>query len=123
MKIKFTYTLLFFFKFIICSISLSSDQFNFNVTEIEILENGNLVKGSNRGTITTDDGLILNANNFVYNKISNILEAQGNVKIEDNKQNIKIFADTIIYNKNDEIILTNKNSKAIYDISKNSLRR
>ncbi len=114
----YSYLFIFFLNFILCSVSFSLDQFNFDVTEIEILENGNLVKGLKRGTITTNDGLIINANSFIYNKNSNILEAQGNVQIEDKSKNIKIFADTVVYNKNDEIVFTNKNSKAIYDVSK-----
>ena len=41
-----------------------SDEFNFNVTELEITENGNLYKGNNRGTIRTDNQLKLISNNF-----------------------------------------------------------
>ena len=74
MKNKFySYFFIFFLNIVFCSGSYGLDQFNFNVTEIEILENGNIVKGLKRGTINTSDGLELNADNFTYNKISNIL--------------------------------------------------
>ena len=33
---------------------VASDEFTFEVTGIEILENGNLYKGNNRGKIKTD---------------------------------------------------------------------
>ena len=47
---------------------LANEQFNFDVTEIEILEKGNKVKGLNRGRVTTNDGIILDADTFVYEK-------------------------------------------------------
>ena len=53
------------------------------ITEIEILNEGNLFKGLKRGTVTTNDGLIITANEFEYDKILNLLNARGNVKIED----------------------------------------
>jgi len=61
-----------------------SDQFNFDVTEIEITENGNKFIGKKRGLITTDDGIEIDANQFEYDKKLNILNAEGNVKISDN---------------------------------------
>ena len=60
------------------------EQFEFNVTEIEILENGNKIKGLNRGKISSNDGVVITADTFVYNKTLNQLIANGNVKIEDN---------------------------------------
>ena len=89
------------------------EQFNFDVTEIEILENGNLFKGIKRGTISSDTGIEINANYFEYNKSLNQLKAQGNVKIIDKKNNYEIISDNILYLKNEEIIKTNGNSKAI----------
>ena len=53
--------------------SNASNGFNFNVTEIEILNNGNLVKGLKRGTINTDNGITIKADEFIYDKITNIL--------------------------------------------------
>ena len=93
--------------------SNSSEQFNFDITNVEILENGNLFKGKDKGVITSENGIIINADSFEYNKIKNILNASGNVKIEDKVQKIIIFTDSITYLKNLEIILTKNNSKAI----------
>ena len=81
---------------------------------MEILDNGNLIKGNKEGIVKTTDGLTLEAEEFLYNKVLNILEAKGKVKINDPTNNIKIFSDEITYLKNDEKIFTNKNSKAIY---------
>ena len=54
----------------------------------------------------------------MYNKNKNILEAFGNIKIKDLEKNIEIFSDEIIYFKNEEIIISKKNSKATYDNNK-----
>ena len=101
------------FNFSLVEKTHSVEQFNFDVTEIEILENGNLFKGIKRGTISSDTGIIINADYFEYNKLLNQLKAQGNVKIIDTKKNYEIISDDILYLKNEEIIKTNGNSKAI----------
>ena len=97
------------------NILLAQDQFNFDVTEIEIKENGNKFFGLKRGTITTDSGLVINADKFIYDKILNILDAQGNVKIIDRLNNYTIYTNKITYLKNDEIIFTKGDSKAVND--------
>ncbi len=91
----------------------SLEQFNFDVTEIEITNDGNTFKGLKRGKITTTDGIIIDANNFIYNKITNILNASGKVKIEDTKQKNIIYAEDITYFRNEEKIVTEGKSKAI----------
>ena len=98
--------------------AFSEMQFNFNVTDIEILENGNVYKGRNKGVVTTNDGIIINANEFEFNKDLNLLKAKGNVKIEDTIQNYTIFSDYITYFKDKEIIITRNNSKGIDKIGK-----
>ena len=103
-----------FLKILFCQFVYANDQFVFDVTEVEILNNGNLIKGNKKGTVKTIDGLTLEAEEFLYNKVLNILEAKGKVKINDPINNIKIFSDEITYLKNDEKIFTNKNSKAVY---------
>ena len=89
-----------------------NDQFNFNVTEVEITEEGNRFKGYKRGIVTTNDGLIIDADTFDYNKITNILEAWGNVKINDTKNGIIIYSNDATYLKNEEKVFTKNGSKA-----------
>ncbi len=96
----------------------SAEQFNFDVTEIEILQNGDIIKGIKKGTINTTDGITITADTFIYEKLLNIVTAEGNVKIKDANKSLEIYSDNIIYDKNKEIITTNKNSKAIYEIGK-----
>ena len=113
MKNKFYKILKYIFFLLICSNANSNEQFNFDVTEIEILNKGNTYIGKNKGKITTDNGLIINADQFKYDKISNILEAKGNVKINDTVNELIILSDKIIYNKNQEIIYTKNKSKGL----------
>ena len=111
-KFKILIFILFIFQF---NILQAQDQFNFDVTEIEIKENGNKFFGLKRGTITTDSGLVINADKFIYDKILNILDAEGNVKIIDKLNNYTIYTNKITYLKNDEIIFTKGDSKAVND--------
>ena len=96
----------------------SSEQFSFDVTQIDILENGNKFIGNKRGTITSNDGIVINADKFEYQKKLNILKANGNVKIIDNINNYEIYSNRITYDKKNNIIFTEKNSKA-FDLKNN----
>ncbi len=89
-----------------CLKSFGFDQFNFNVTEIEILDNGNLIKGLKRGIVTTNQGIIIDADQFEYEKSSNILNASGNVKVTDKIKDYKISSEEITYFKDLEHIIT-----------------
>ena len=114
MKNKNKFTIIFFFICLFVTFySYSSESFNFDVTEIEIKENGNIFIGKNNGTATSVDGTKIDANNFEYNKIKNILISSGRVKLFDPKNNITIYSDKITYFKNDELIFANGNSRAI----------
>ena len=74
----------------------SDDQISFDVTEIEILDGGNKIIGKNRGTITTNNGITIEADEFEFDKIKNILKAKGNIKLKI-KLIIIIFLHKIFY--------------------------
>ena len=57
--------LIFFCFFLLCKSVNSNEPFVFDVTEIEILENGNQINGYKGGTATSKDGSIINAENFL----------------------------------------------------------
>ena len=94
---------------------LGQEQFNFDITEIEIKENGNKFIGLKRGTITTNEGIEIHADKFIYYKTLNILEGEGDVEIFDKLNNYEIYSSKITYLKNDEIIFAYDKSKAIND--------
>ena len=107
------YSLLYILIFInLLTLSVANDDFNFDVTEIEITQNGNLVEGSKGGKVITNDGYEIIGENFLYDKSTNILEVTGSVKLISNIDDLIIFTDKATYLKNDEIIFTEGNSKA-----------
>ena len=59
----------FFLSIIFTFKALSYEQFNFDITEVEILDEGNIVKGLKKGTITTNDGIVINSDNFIIIKL------------------------------------------------------
>lgn len=90
----------------------AQDSFTFDVTEAEILDNGNTFIGSKKGIAISDQGVSISANNFKYDKLSNILYANGNTIINDTINKVKIFSEDVTYLKNEEIIFTKGRSKA-----------
>ena len=73
-----------------------SDEFNFDITEVQILEKGNKFIGSKRGIITSSDGIVIDADRFEYDKIKNILKADGKVKITDKINQYTILTESKI---------------------------
>ena len=108
---------LYFFTLMICLIYISpiysTDQFNFDVTEIEINEKGNKFIGKKRGVITTDNNIKIEADEFIYDKSLNTLKLKGNISIDDIDQDLKILSEEAIYYKNQEIFVSNKASRFI----------
>ena len=116
MKNNFRYFLLIiFFSLVTLKAVNANEPFVFNVTEIEILDNGNQINGYEGGTATSEDGSTITAENFFYNKVTNILEATGSVKYIDVLNDVIITSDKAIYFKNNEKVITSGNSKAIND--------
>ena len=119
MKNKFflikVYLVLSFFLF---SNLNSEENFFFNISEIEITQNGNLFKGTNGGEAYTNDGISIIANSFEYNKLNQHLKAKKEVKFKDKLKNLIIEADEISYLKNEEIIFA-KGEVFVFDQIKN----
>ncbi len=113
MKNKILLALIFFsINFFSIGLSHSQEQFNFDISEIEILENGNKIIGSKRGEVSTVDGFVIEADNFIYKKIENILNANGNVVVKDSVNNYKIYSNNITYKKNSEKIFSKGKTKS-----------
>ena len=83
-----------------------ADEFIFEVTELEVTNNGNTYRGINKGKIITENKIEITSDNFEYLKEINQLEAYGNAQIFDPANDIKINAEKIFYLKNKEIIYT-----------------
>ena len=107
-KIIFLFFVISFF----CK-ALAEDQFTFDVSKIEILENGNKIIGSERGLIVSNSGINIEADNFEYSKKDSTLKVNGNVIINYPEKNYEIFAEKITYIKDKEIISAKNNIKFI----------
>src|SRR6056300_1031150 len=122
MKNKFIIILILFFKSVISTSVFAIEDFDFNIAEIQISNNGELIKGLKRGTVTSNsEQTMITADSFEYNKSTNILNAQGNVVVKDISKNFIIKSNDITYFKNiDKIFFrgsTNGLIGAKYDIS------
>ena len=62
----------------ICNISLA-EQYRFETSEIEIIDEGNLINAKNGKVVSTDGNLEINAEKFEFIKDLNILNAFNGV--------------------------------------------
>ncbi len=107
-----------FLIYIFLTTNLLSKTFEFEATEIIVLDDGNKIKGNKGGNAKTSDGVTIRAENFDYDKLENVLEANGDVVIVDKNRNIKIETNEIIYFRNEEKIISKGETKAFVDESK-----
>ena len=60
---------------------ISSDEiFTFNVTELQMVQDGNIFKGIDGGEVSTSNGISIKANNFEYNKMKKLILTRINIK-------------------------------------------
>ena len=58
-----------------------AEEFIFEISNLEITDNGNTYKGKNRGKIISNTELELISDNFEYYKETNQLKTNGNVQL------------------------------------------
>ena len=109
MKNKKIYLIICFIINLIVSNSLLSEEIYFETPEIQIFNNGNLIKAAKGGKAITDDNTEILAGIFEYDKINLILTATNNAQVIDDLRQITIKADKILYNKKNLIITAQKN--------------
>ena len=90
--------LILLFSFIFISKAIS-DDFIFDISELEITENGNIYNGINGGKVSTDNGIVITSESFKYNKFTSLLESKGNAILVDTIKNITIKSEQIFYSK------------------------
>jgi len=116
MKNKKLIFILFFFIFLNGTTLNSKEEFAFEVTEIEILNEGNFFRGLKRGNATTIDGNItITADTFEYDKIKNVLKAKGDVVLKDKIKNYLIESNDITYFKNNEKIFSKDKTRGFFE--------
>ena len=83
---------------------LADEEIIFKAGEINILNEGNLVKAKDGSEVILPDNITITSNKFEYNKETKILIATGNVVVFDALNNIVTKSNKITYFKNEEKI-------------------
>jgi len=78
---------------------LNSEEFIYEASEIEIFENGNIIKAINGVTIKTSSNIIIKAQTSTYNKKNKLLELNGNISIIDKINNITATTEQVFFSE------------------------
>ena len=92
----FLYLLFFYISFFNISF-VTANEFEFDVSEIIISDNGSIIEAKNGTAKSLINGININADTFFYNKSSSTLTALGDVKITSLKNDFLIETQSIIY--------------------------
>ncbi len=90
--------------------NLLGEEINFEANSIELIDKDNRIIAKKNVKIFNQEETIY-ANEMDYDKSRQIIKAIGDIKIENLKENIEIFGDELVYFKNKEKIILNKNVK------------
>jgi len=103
MKNKFIQIIKIFFIFLLISNSALSNEFIFETKEINVYENGNIIKASDGVAKSTKNNFSITGKEFEFNnKNSTLTVLKGIALFPD--QNIKILANKFDYNENDALL-------------------
>ena len=97
MKNRFLF--LFLFLFVNLTNNIFANEFTFDVEEINISNNGNIINGTNGTARSIDKSLEIKADQLVYNKNLSTLNAIGNVLVKDFDNGLEIKTDQLMYNE------------------------
>ena len=113
MKNKLKKILFILFINLFISSYLIAEEINFEANSIELIDKDRRIIAKKNIKIFNGKEIIY-ADEMDYDKVDQIIKAKGNIRIENSEQNIKIFSDELIYFKNQERIILNKNVKINY---------
>ena len=101
MKNKFLFILIIL-SFV--SNTLADEEIIFKAGEINILNEGNLVKASDGSEVMLPDNINITADEFEYNKLNSHIEFNQNILAEDKINDLKLKTEKLKYLKNKKII-------------------
>ncbi len=97
-----------FFNFLFITNTLS-EEIKFEANIIEFLDKDKKIIAEKNVKIFADTGEVINADKMDYNKEIGIINAEGNILIENNNNDIKIYGDKLIYDQNLNNLIISKN--------------
>ncbi len=122
MKNKFLIILIVFG---IISNALSDEDIIFKAGEINILNEGNLVKAKDGSEVILPDNITITSNEFEYNKLNSVLEFNKNILAEDKINDLELKTEKLKYLKNRKILNTFGKTifliRSNYEISSNNV--
>ena len=122
MKNKFLIILIVFG---IISNALSDEDIIFKASEINILNEGNLVKAKDGSEVILPDNITITSNEFEYNKLNSVLEFNKNILAEDKINDLELKTEKLKYLKNRKILNTFGKTifliRSNYEISSNNV--
>ena len=80
-----------------------SEIIKFESPTINIENDGKKITAKNGVVVESNDGIIINADQAIFNKENNILKFLKNIKVKDNFNSINFNSDEIIYEKNKDL--------------------
>ncbi len=90
--------------------NVTAQEISFEANSIELKDNDKRIIAKNNVKIFNEKEVIY-ADEMDYNKLNQIITAKGNIRIENLKENIKVFSDELTYIKKEEKIILTKNVK------------
>lgn len=93
----------------------SADKFSYEANQIEVLDNGNIIKSRKGVKIFLNDNIDILSNNFQYNKKKGLVELSGDVEIIDRFNEFTISTNEILYFQKENVISSNKFSKFTFE--------
>jgi len=109
MKNKFfIFKIFIYFLLIIFPNKILSEEITFNASEIQSLDKGNKIKAYNGVEIKDQNGIIINADKFEYDKIKSVIKVYDNIVIIDSINDVIINSEEAIYLRNENKIITKK---------------
>ena len=92
-----------------------SEELKFEATSIEIIDKDKIVIARDGVKIFSGNETVIDANQMRYDKERKFLEANGNIVVTNQIENIKIYSDKIYYDKNVEKITSSGNVKIKFE--------
>ncbi len=86
-----------------------SEEIKFEANVIEFLDKDKKIIAKKNVKIFSNTGVVINADKMDYNKEIGIINAEGEIIIENNDNDIKIYGDELIYDQNLNKLKVSKN--------------
>ena len=110
MKNKYIYLIVLFFIFISKTSFSYADPFNIKASEINFQNDKNLLTANGNVEVIADNGIKITGDKLAYDKLKEVLKISGNIILNDEEKNLKIYSENIIYEKKiEKITFDNKN--------------